>query len=130
MDRPSPDSWSFLMAYHIRLVAIGTRGDVQPYVALGLGLQSAGYDVTVVTTRDFAAFVTGAGLAVLVSPFDLRGTLASSANRRNNRHARFALFDDMLAHLVPLCRGADLVRIHRSPASSCPTFWSISRLPG
>lgn len=97
------------MAFHIRLIAIGTRGDVQPYVALGLGLQAAGYDITVVTTRDFASFVTGAGLNVRVSPFDLQRTLASSQNRRHNRRARLALLDDMLAHLVPLCTGADLV---------------------
>jgi hypothetical protein len=29
----------------ISLVAIGSRGDVQPYIALGLGLQRAGYQV-------------------------------------------------------------------------------------
>jgi sterol 3beta-glucosyltransferase len=44
------------------LVAWGSRGDVQPYVALGSGLRAAGYDVAVGATRDAAHLVTGAGL--------------------------------------------------------------------
>ncbi len=97
------------MPTHIRLVAIGTRGDVQPYVALGLGLQAAGYEVSLATTRDFADVVTAAGLGLLVSPFDLRQALAATANRRNSRRARSALLNDMMANLVSLCQGADLV---------------------
>jgi UDP:flavonoid glycosyltransferase YjiC (YdhE family) len=30
----------------IAIQTLGTRGDVQPYIALGLGLQKAGYTVT------------------------------------------------------------------------------------
>ena len=33
---------------HIRLFAFGTRGDVQPFVALGLGLHQAGVEVSLV----------------------------------------------------------------------------------
>jgi len=29
----------------VAVLAIGSRGDVQPYVALGLGLRAAGHDV-------------------------------------------------------------------------------------
>ena len=47
---------------HISIVASGTRGDVQPYVALGAGLRTAGYAVRVVSSDDFEALVTEAGL--------------------------------------------------------------------
>lgn len=41
----------------ITLLTLGTRGDVQPFVALGVGLRRAGYDVTLVTAEQFADFV-------------------------------------------------------------------------
>ncbi|MBA3468482.1 MAG: glycosyltransferase family 1 protein [Herpetosiphonaceae bacterium] len=46
----------------IAIVASGTRGDVQPYVALGQGLKQRGYSVRVLTSANFAPFVTEAGL--------------------------------------------------------------------
>ena len=46
----------------ITLLTAGTRGDVQPYVALGAGLRRAGYQVRVAAGEDFASFVTQFGL--------------------------------------------------------------------
>ena len=42
---------------HITILALGSRGDVQPYVALGSGLQSAGHRVRFVTFTSFAGLV-------------------------------------------------------------------------
>jgi sterol 3beta-glucosyltransferase len=39
-------------------MALGTRGDVQPYVALGAGLRQAGYTVTIAAPENFAALAT------------------------------------------------------------------------
>lgn len=44
------------------LLALGSRGDVQPMVALGRELAGRGLPVTVVALRDFAGLVAGAGL--------------------------------------------------------------------
>ncbi len=41
----------------ITINAFGSRGDVQPYVALGKGLKQAGHDVRLSTHRIFEAFV-------------------------------------------------------------------------
>lgn len=41
----------------ITILATGTRGDVQPFVALGLGLQQAGYQVGIVSNSYYEAFV-------------------------------------------------------------------------
>ncbi|HEU4325317.1 MAG TPA: glycosyltransferase [Roseiflexaceae bacterium] len=46
----------------ILILTLGTRGDVQPYVALGMGLRAAGYDVTLMTETGFAGFVEERGL--------------------------------------------------------------------
>lgn len=44
------------------MIAIGTRGDVQPYVALGRGLQAAGHHVCLISTDNYQEFVRGHGL--------------------------------------------------------------------
>lgn len=46
----------------ICILTIGTRGDVQPYIALGLGLKSAGHEVTIATLEDFKLLVQSYGL--------------------------------------------------------------------
>ena len=45
------------------IVTVGSRGDVQPFVALGKGLQAAGHDVTLCASSSFETLVTGSGLA-------------------------------------------------------------------
>ena len=44
------------------IITIGSRGDVQPYIALGLELIKAGHTVRFVTQRDFEGFVKSYGL--------------------------------------------------------------------
>ncbi len=46
----------------ITIVAVGTRGDVQPVIALGLGLQAHGHKVTLVAGSNFADWITSYGL--------------------------------------------------------------------
>src|SRR5689334_11310702 len=44
------------------LTAIGTPGDVLPFIGLGAGLKARGYDVTLLTHPRFSASVLRAGL--------------------------------------------------------------------
>ena len=46
----------------IACVALGTRGDVQPYVALGKGLRQAGHVLRLVTHQNFEGLVNSHGL--------------------------------------------------------------------
>ena len=46
----------------VLILTMGTRGDVQPYVALGRGLTGAGHEVTVAASPRFEAFVRDHGL--------------------------------------------------------------------
>lgn len=46
----------------ISIVASGSRGDVQPYVALGHGLQLAGYHVRLIASENFQSLAAEAGL--------------------------------------------------------------------
>ena len=47
----------------IAITTAGSRGDVQPCVALGLGLKEAGHEVTVASWVSFRGLVEGRGLA-------------------------------------------------------------------
>ena len=44
---------------NIALIALGSQGDVQPYIALGVGLKQAGHRVRVVTHENYAVSVKG-----------------------------------------------------------------------
>ncbi|KAI5950755.1 ATG26 [Candida jiufengensis] len=44
-------------SYRITLLTIGSRGDVQPYIALGLGLQKEGHKVTIATHSEFKDWI-------------------------------------------------------------------------
>ena len=46
----------------ICILTFGTRGDVQPYVALGRGLKAAGHEVTIATLVEFRSLVIDYGL--------------------------------------------------------------------
>jgi UDP:flavonoid glycosyltransferase YjiC (YdhE family) len=46
----------------ITILSVGTRGDVQPYIALGLGLRAAGNDVRIAAASNFEQFVREYGL--------------------------------------------------------------------
>ena len=59
----------------ITIFASGSRGDVQPYVALGKGLKDAGHTVGVLTSSDFQTMVLEQGLQFL----DLGGNIQSVA---------------------------------------------------
>jgi UDP:flavonoid glycosyltransferase YjiC (YdhE family) len=47
---------------NIGIFTYGTRGDLQPYVALALGLMDKGHIVTISATEDFKDFVEGFGI--------------------------------------------------------------------
>lgn len=83
------------------ILAVGSRGDVQPYIALGLGLRKAGHDVTVATMRDFVGFVESYGLACRGSQYSFgeilrgrRGVMLDEAWRMC-RDAEILLFSPL-----------------------------------
>ena len=59
----------------VTIIAPGSRGDVQPYVALGKGLKEAGHTVRVLTSQDFQNLVTAYGLDF----FDMGGSMQTVA---------------------------------------------------
>ncbi|MBP8292011.1 MAG: glycosyltransferase family 1 protein [Caldilineaceae bacterium] len=66
---------------NVLILTVGTRGDVQPYVALGQGLRAAGHRVVLVAPAQFAAFVAGNGLEFAALPAEFLDLLQTGAGK-------------------------------------------------
>jgi sterol 3beta-glucosyltransferase len=66
---------------NIFIATLGSRGDVQPYVALGKGLQAAGHAVTICTSASFEPFIAGHGLRYGYMSNDLLELMDSAEGR-------------------------------------------------
>lgn len=73
----------------VTLLTVGSRGDVQPFVALGVGLRAAGYDVRLATHPRYAAHVAAHDLAFapLAEGHVSRGTETAEGRRWIERGA-------------------------------------------
>jgi len=56
------DTLYFKQTLHFVCLTIGSRGDVQPYIALALGLKKEGHRVTIVTHEEYKKWVVGFGI--------------------------------------------------------------------
>ncbi len=65
----------------ICLMSSGSRGDVQPFIALAQGLKQAGFDISVVTHESYRQFVTSAGLDFRTLGGDPRHVLSTPAGQ-------------------------------------------------
>lgn len=61
---------------HITILALGSRGDIQPYAVLGSGLKSAGHQVRFITFESFASLIVELGLDFHPIPGDAQAIVA------------------------------------------------------
>lgn len=112
----------------IIIPTIGTRGDVQPYIALALGLMRAGHTVTLATHPTMRGLVESNGVhfAPMGPDIDIGYETAVIRGHSPNwmvgfmRVMKFSFSMLELSHtdLLELCRGADLVIVSHSAAGS------------
>jgi sterol 3beta-glucosyltransferase len=105
----------------ILAIALGSQGDVQPYVALGKGLQAAGHNVRVIAPVNFERLVTDRGLEfypvkgnvqeIIESP-EMRALLEKgnflAINKHTSKLAQDAALDWAQVGLAA-CQGVDLM---------------------
>jgi sterol 3beta-glucosyltransferase len=65
----------------ITIIAVGTRGDVQPFLALGKGLEQVGHQVCVVAGADFQSWIEEHGLQAADSMVDIQSVMEGDAAR-------------------------------------------------
>jgi UDP:flavonoid glycosyltransferase YjiC (YdhE family) len=117
----------------ISITTAGSCGDVQPYVALGLGLKEAGHEVRLATYAPFEGFVRGHGLDYRPVTGDTEGMVAELLEdgmnpikgARTFRRFLGAIVERNLAEYEEFCRDTPT-----RPAGGHLTRWSTSWTPG
>jgi sterol 3beta-glucosyltransferase len=75
----------------IAIIAPGSRGDVQPYIALGKGLQNAGHTIRLVSHSNFESLVTSYGLEFWSFGNDVKEVVETSEMRELTEKGNFLL---------------------------------------
>lgn len=75
----------------IVIIAPGSRGDVQPYIALGKGLQNAGHTIRLVSHSNFESLVTSYGLEFWSFGNDVKDAVENSEMRELTEKGNFLL---------------------------------------
>ena len=75
----------------IVIIAPGSRGDVQPYIALGIGLQNAGHYVRLVSHSNFESLVTSYGIEFWSFGNDVKDAVKNSEMRELTEKGNFLL---------------------------------------
>jgi sterol 3beta-glucosyltransferase len=107
----------------IKLLTLGTRGDVQPFVALALGLKSHGHEVTLCTSKSFEEFVTSYGVSFFPINADYMKMAESEEGKKmlgknpveimkNMKTMIFPMIKNMLDDLLIACEDANCVIYH------------------
>jgi UDP:flavonoid glycosyltransferase YjiC (YdhE family) len=110
----------------IILPTIGTRGDVQPYIALALGLLKAGHTITLATHPCMRGLIESYGVEFAPMGPDIDIGHEAALIRANAPHFMvgfmrvmkfsFAMLEKSHADLLEICRGADLILVSHSAA--------------
>ncbi len=107
----------------IAILTLGTRGDVQPYIALALGLRAAGHDVVISGPENFTDWVQSFGFDYVSGGLDLQALLQSPEGRdlisggllaiiRNFRHISQKVTAEIIDGSTQATEGADLILYH------------------
>ena len=126
----------------IAILSGGTRGDVQPYVALGEFLAGRGHEVVLATHEPFRAMAEARGLEFVGLPGDPRQQIQTQEGRELVSSQRASLrfvrqlselvepwLEQLLEDVTPLCEKSDVVVYsplaflawHVSQATGTPT---------
>ncbi|MBN1919993.1 MAG: glycosyltransferase family 1 protein [Anaerolineae bacterium] len=113
---------------NIVIPTIGTRGDVQPYIALALGLHKAGHAVTLASHPCMRGLVESYGVHFAPMGPDIDISHEAARIRANAPHwmlgfmrvmrFSFAMLEQSHSDVLALCRAADLIIVSHSAGGS------------
>jgi sterol 3beta-glucosyltransferase len=76
------------------MAVVGSRGDVQPFAALGYALVAAGHEVTITANADAAGLVAAAGARFVPFDLDIHQMLTSPEGQRTVSNGKTRQFLD------------------------------------
>ncbi|GAA6623445.1 glycosyltransferase [Scytonema sp. NUACC26] len=98
----------------ITILAVGSRGDLQPYCALAVGLQRAGHKVKIATHKNFAEFVSQMDFEFAPLAVNFQELLRSPEGQKllagqKSKLISDELFQDLLSDARLACQGSDVI---------------------
>lgn len=112
----------------IIIPTIGTRGDIQPYIALALGLKTSGHQVMIASHPSLKSLVESYGVpfAPMGPDIDLGKEAALIRGKSKNfmmgflrvMKFSFRMLEESHAELLALCKDKDLIVVSHSAAGS------------
>ncbi|WP_134703400.1 glycosyltransferase [Ammoniphilus sp. YIM 78166] len=87
---------------NIKILTVGTRGDVQPFVALGRELRRRGHEVTICTGENFKAIVEGYGVSFSPVRVDYLKLTQSEEGQKMMNGNPLAVLKNMKTLVYPL----------------------------
>jgi sterol 3beta-glucosyltransferase len=105
----------------IAITTFGTRGDIQPFVALALKLQERGHQVNLAASQNLKTFVTNANLTYSPVEIDSRVLFESEEGQRwlssgkasaflkQTNSVLYQLRKELRQGVIDACKGADLI---------------------
>lgn len=129
----------------ITILAVGTRGDVQPYIALGLGLQNAGHEIRLAGSSNFETFIGEYGLEYARLEGNFREMMEMDAVQmimeKGNPLLAYREMNAMIQHILEcfaadswqVCQGTDAVIFstlgvtgyHVAEKLGVPSCWAL-----
>ena len=73
---------------HFACLTIGSRGDIQPYIALCNGLKKEGHQVTIVTHEEYKGWIEGFGIQHRTAGGDPGALMKLSVEHKVNESVR------------------------------------------
>lgn len=125
----------------VSIVTSGSRGDVQPYIALGQGLKASGYSVRFLGSEDFETLVTSSGLEFSSMGPNIQALLQNEEWRKTLESGNFlAILGKMksemkhvaagLAERMPdLLQGSDLILTGMAGIAGVPAIAERFNIP-
>lgn len=119
------------------LATVGSRGDIQPMLALAQALAARGHAPLVAAPPNFASWVQGLGLDFVPLGVDIQEYLAQRRSAftgdplrmlRTTREYFVEQVPGQMAQLEPVCRGADVL-VFAGLALAAPSIAERLRLP-
>lgn len=88
----------------IKLLTLGTRGDIQPFIALGIGLQKRGHQVTICTSRNFEEVIHAYGLQFVSIQADIMKLAQSEEGKQMLGGNPLRMMKQMRTLVLPMMR--------------------------
>lgn len=111
----------------IALLTLGTRGDVQPYAALGQALKNRGHQVTISTAKNFESLVGSYGIDFLPVQADYQALLQSDEGKRMLKANPFSIKRNLNKWIYPLVRQS-LTEFYRLAKESDRVVYHVKTL--